>query len=92
MNPEDFVSSLHAEEVPMMALHTEAQENFLVGVHTAVAGGVPSGSMRQGQRSWVPSLSPSCVLASFGWPSRFLSFTTKLEAPVVLSGSTVANY
>lgn len=71
MNPEDFLSSLHAEEVPMMTLHMEAQQSFLVGVHTAVAGGVPSGSMRQGQRSWVPSLRPSCVLLHLAGPPDF---------------------
>lgn len=53
MSPEDFVtcsisrcaSSLHREEIPMMTLHTEALWSLLVGVYTAVPGGVPSGSM-----------------------------------------------
>lgn len=76
MSPEDFVtcsisrcaSSLYGEEIPMMTLHTEAQWSFLVGVHTAAPRGVPSGSMRQGQGSWVPSLRPSCVLLHLGGP------------------------
>lgn len=53
MSPEDFVtcsisrcaSSLHRKEIPMMTLHTEALWSLLVGVYTAVPGGVPSGSM-----------------------------------------------